>query len=260
MATYPTEKDNFAPTGPPGYPAGSGQFAPAPQTFTPQPQAGFAPAPYGTPQPMGSPGQQPIYSPQVRIFMPPRTFVGADSNLNFFAQQVVVATPMMMGGRVQNLSQFAAPCLCPNCGQTQVTRVNYQAGSHTQYVVVSLPHTPLFHLLISLFSLWAVILGVLACCCCIPYMVDGLKDVHHSCGNCGIPLAVWHRSGGLEVLAHQGQAGAVPLQPQQTGQPISPQYTGQPLQPQFTGAPQQPVGSPPAQYVAQPAYNGQAHV
>jgi hypothetical protein len=227
MSAYPTEKDTYTPAGPPGY-AGQ-QFAPgaAPVqgSFTPQPQGvpqpGFAPAPYGSPQPMGSPGQQPIYSPQV-----------------------VVATPMMMGGRVQNLSQFAAPCLCPNCGQTQVTRVNYQAGSHTH--------------------LWAVILGVLACCCCIPYMVDGLKDVHHSCGNCGIPLAVWHRSGGLEVLAHQGAAGAagaVPLQPQQTGaQPISPQYTGQPLQPQFTGA-QPAVGSPPAQYVGQqPTYNGPAHV
>ncbi|KAH7097894.1 LITAF-like zinc ribbon domain-containing protein [Auriculariales sp. MPI-PUGE-AT-0066] len=167
-------------------------------------------------------------------------------------QVMVAQQPMMMvggmGGRVQNLASYAAPCLCPNCGQTQVTRVTFETGSHTH--------------------LWAVILGVLFCCCCIPYMIDGLKDVRHNCSNCGIPLAVWHRSGGLEVLAHQGTN--VPLQAQPTGQqPLQPQQTGVPMQPQYTGA---PVQTPPGQYTPQPgqfspqhtgqqqpAYTGPAH-
>lgn len=35
-------------------------------------------------------------------------------------------------------------------------------------------------------------------------MLSSVKDVKHSCGNCGELLAVWHRSGGgVDIVAHQ---------------------------------------------------------
>jgi len=38
---------------------------------------------------------------------------------------------------------------------------------------------------------------------CIPYLATWFKDCQHKCGNCGTLLAVWHRSGRTEVMAHQ---------------------------------------------------------
>jgi lipopolysaccharide-induced tumor necrosis factor-alpha factor len=51
---------------------------------------------------------------------------------------------------------------------------------------------------------WAVGL----CCltwffCWVPYVVDGFKNVDHNCGQCGVLLATWHRSGGVDVHQHQ---------------------------------------------------------
>ena len=42
----------------------------------------------------------------------------------------------------------------------------------------------------------------LLCAPCIPYLVKSFKDVKHSCGSCGVPLALWHKSGGVDVLLH----------------------------------------------------------
>lgn len=42
------------------------------------------------------------------------------------------------------------------------------------------------------------------CLGCVPYLIGSLKDVTHSCGNCGTTLAVWHRGGGgVDVMAYQ---------------------------------------------------------
>ncbi|UZP36515.1 hypothetical protein NXS19_004331 [Fusarium pseudograminearum] len=41
------------------------------------------------------------------------------------------------------------------------------------------------------------------CLGCIPYCIESLKDVHHQCGNCNIPLASYHRSGVTEVRYFQ---------------------------------------------------------
>ncbi|KZV82879.1 hypothetical protein EXIGLDRAFT_729132 [Exidia glandulosa HHB12029] len=191
-----------------------------------QPQPGYFPQ-QGTPQQQYPPQQQ-YGSPGVPQYPAP--------GHQPYQQQPAYGQPVIMGtmgGRVQNLSQFPAPCLCPNCGQTQITRVSYEAGTYTH--------------------IWALVLGLVACCCCIPYMVDGLKDVHHFCANCNIPLAIYHRSGGIEVLAHQ----QMPLQPQATG--IHPQATGVPPQamsPPVQGyTPGAPAQAPQGYAVPQQDYN-----
>ncbi|KAH7097893.1 LITAF-like zinc ribbon domain-containing protein [Auriculariales sp. MPI-PUGE-AT-0066] len=240
MSNYTPEKDVYSTANPPpGYPPGTGApFAAGgypPQSST----AAFAASPYQQLSYQHTGGMQPMYAaaqPQ---------------------QQIIVAQPMMMmntmGGRVHNLGSYASACVCPNCGQNQVTRVTYHSGGHAH--------------------LWAVILGVLFGFCCIPYLVDGFKDVRHTCSSCGVPLAIYHRSGNLEVLAHQAPTmamqpqmtgviqqplqpqttGLVQLQPQYTGAQIQPQYMGAPVQPQYTGtqilsspAPFAPIGTPAA--------------
>ncbi|CAJ0538843.1 Ff.00g067550.m01.CDS01 [Fusarium sp. VM40] len=42
-----------------------------------------------------------------------------------------------------------------------------------------------------------------SCLGCIPYLIGSLKDVHHQCGNCNMPLADYHRSGHTEVRCFQ---------------------------------------------------------
>lgn len=38
--------------------------------------------------------------------------------------------------------------------------------------------------------------------CFIPYLMNSLKDVQHRCGNCGVLLATWHKSGTVETHVH----------------------------------------------------------
>jgi len=90
--------------------------------------------------------------------------------------QFLQATP------IPALSRASAPVDCPICGQRKLTSVSYEVGSTTH--------------------LWAVVACLVACLGCIPYLMTSLKDVQHRCGQCGTLLAVWHRSGGAEVLVH----------------------------------------------------------
>jgi predicted RNA-binding Zn-ribbon protein involved in translation (DUF1610 family) len=91
-------------------------------------------------------------------------------------QQFLQATP------IPALTRGSAPVDCPICGQRKLTSVSYEVGSTTH--------------------LWAVVACLVACLGCIPYLMTSLKDVQHRCGQCGTLLAVWHRSGGAEVLVH----------------------------------------------------------
>ncbi|KAH8656210.1 LITAF-like zinc ribbon domain-containing protein [Tricladium varicosporioides] len=88
------------------------------------------------------------------------------------------ATPLASLGR------SPAPIDCPTCGQRSMSRIEYIVGNTTHA--------------------WA--LGL--CCltglfCFVPYIMDGFKDVDHHCGQCGVLLATWHKSGGVEVHQHQ---------------------------------------------------------
>ncbi|KAH6713917.1 LITAF-like zinc ribbon domain-containing protein [Leptodontidium sp. MPI-SDFR-AT-0119] len=87
-----------------------------------------------------------------------------------------MATPLA------SLQQGPAPVDCPVCGVREMTRAEYVTGGTTH-------------------------LSALLCCCClclgcVPYLASWFKDCEHKCGSCGALLAVWHRSGRTEVMAH----------------------------------------------------------
>ncbi|KAI5859128.1 LITAF-like zinc ribbon domain-containing protein [Tricharina praecox] len=81
-----------------------------------------------------------------------------------------------------SLSRSPAPVDCPSCGARALTACSYQSGDNAH--------------------LWALIFCCLLCAPCVPYVVKSFKDVQHSCGNCAVPLALWHKSGGVDVLIH----------------------------------------------------------
>jgi hypothetical protein len=96
------------------------------------------------------------------------------------------------------LGRSAAPTDCPFCGRREMTKVSYEIGNFTQYAfpAPSLQyHSARGNSNMISTSGWAV--GLCCCLClgCIPYLMKSLKDVDHKCGNCGVLLATWHRSG-----------------------------------------------------------------
>ncbi|KAN0119699.1 LITAF-like zinc ribbon domain containing protein [Hyaloscypha variabilis] len=82
-----------------------------------------------------------------------------------------------------SLQQTPAAIDCPACGVRELTSTAFVNGTRTH-------------------------LAALLCCCCfclgcVPYLTSWFKDVEHKCGSCGTPVALWHRSGETEVLAHR---------------------------------------------------------
>ncbi|KAJ8386176.1 hypothetical protein AAFF_G00176000 [Aldrovandia affinis] len=65
---------------------------------------------------------------------------------------------------------------CPVCAQFVVTRMDYSAGMLAWLSCVAL-------------SFFGCIYG----CCLIPFCVDGLKDVKHTCPNCNNILGIYKR-------------------------------------------------------------------
>ncbi|KAE9368135.1 hypothetical protein N431DRAFT_429332 [Stipitochalara longipes BDJ] len=125
---------------------------------------------YGAEQP----GMQPIQEKQYQQQAIPQQQQMPQQPLpqNNFAS----ATPLV------SLQQGPAPVDCPMCRVRQMTRVEFVSGGTTHLVAL------------------LCCLGL--CCGCIPYLTTWFKDVEHKCGNCGALLAVWHRSGRTEVIAH----------------------------------------------------------
>ncbi|KAL0633929.1 hypothetical protein Q9L58_007171 [Maublancomyces gigas] len=94
------------------------------------------------------------------------------------SSQYLHATPLTA------LTRGPAPVDCPMCGRRALTATTFSTGNFTH--------------------LWAAVTCFTLCLGCIPYLISGLKDVQHTCGNCGALLAIWHRSGGgVDVVAHQ---------------------------------------------------------
>ncbi|KPM35154.1 hypothetical protein AK830_g11417 [Neonectria ditissima] len=83
---------------------------------------------------------------------------------------------------IQSLQSQSAPVLCPSCGMRNMTVVTAEAGGFLHGI--------------------AALVCLVSCLGCIPYCISSLKDVHHKCGNCGIALATFHRSGRTEVHAY----------------------------------------------------------
>ncbi|KAH7230907.1 LITAF-like zinc ribbon domain-containing protein [Fusarium tricinctum] len=77
------------------------------------------------------------------------------------------------------LGRSPAPVDCPSCGQRALTATSFAVGNTTHG--------------------WAAAICFLFCLGCIPYLMNDAKDVEHKCGQCGITLATWHRSGTTEI-------------------------------------------------------------
>ncbi|KAH7107149.1 LITAF-like zinc ribbon domain-containing protein [Auriculariales sp. MPI-PUGE-AT-0066] len=99
----------------------------------------------------------------------------------------VVVMPVSDYQRVWNLRQHAAPCHCPNCGQTTLTTLEYKVERYT-------------HLMAAVFATFLF--------CFLPYMSTPFKQVIHSCANCHTKLAIWHPEGHLELLVQDTVPGA----------------------------------------------------
>ncbi|KAF4448178.1 litaf zinc finger protein [Fusarium austroafricanum] len=84
---------------------------------------------------------------------------------------------------IQNLQSQSAPVVCPNCGVRSMTVTENESGGMMHAV--------------------AAVVCFVSCLGCIPYLISSLKDVHHQCGNCHMPLATYHRSGRTEVRCYQ---------------------------------------------------------
>ncbi|KAF4991279.1 hypothetical protein FGRMN_7939 [Fusarium graminum] len=84
---------------------------------------------------------------------------------------------------IQNLQSQSAPVVCPSCGVRSMTVTKAESGGMMHGI--------------------AALVCFVSCLGCIPYLIDSLKDVHHQCGNCNMPLADYHRSGRTEVRCFQ---------------------------------------------------------
>ena len=112
---------------------------------------------------------------------------------------------------IPNLSMGSAPVDCPSCGKRGMTRLEYTVGNTTQYVYSLGADSPVRNSLYysatpandMMISAWAAITFCFTgCLCFIPYMMNSLKDIRHNCGNCGVLLATWHKSGNVETHMH----------------------------------------------------------
>jgi len=146
------------------------------------------PVPEYTSYPAGEKG---VHSPQVQqVHVPQQQQQQQQQPIVQQQGQYPTAWP------IRALQQNNAVVDCPVCGVRQVTTTNFIIGNTT--------------------NAWAAVICIVACLGCIPYLFTGTKDVEHKCGNCGVTLATWHRSGRTEVHVPQGMQ--VPIQQQQQQQ------------------------------------------
>eukprot|EP00483_Globobulimina_turgida_P008198 UN08214 len=164
---YPAEGATaFQPSAPPAY---------VQQPISTQPQQNYAAIPQQQvqPQPGYPAAQQPIYAQQ-----PPPQVVVVPTQQGYQqgykppqqAQQVVIVQPtsQVQPAYPRIISRYPQQCYCPRCQKLTQTRTMYVPGLGT----------------------WAVAGGVclVGCwlgCCLIPFCIDDLKDVEHSCSICG---------------------------------------------------------------------------
>ncbi|TVY39417.1 Lipopolysaccharide-induced tumor necrosis factor-alpha factor-like protein [Lachnellula occidentalis] len=154
------------------------------------PPSGFPPQ--SPPTPGFSPQQQQAGVPQQQYF-DPKGYPQAQTQQVHPQHPQQPQHPQVQGqapGRtyqnvtpLPSLGRSPAPVDCPACGQRSMTRITYVAGGYTHA--------------------WAAGLCVFTWFFCfVPYLIDGMKNVDHHCGNCGVMLATWHKSGTVDIHQH----------------------------------------------------------
>ncbi|XP_011402524.1 PREDICTED: cell death-inducing p53-target protein 1 homolog [Amphimedon queenslandica] len=120
---------------------------------TPQyPQPAYPPPPQpGYPPPQAPPYPQAGYQPHPHVYQPPHT--------------------VAMGTQAMYFGSSPIQMVCPHCQTQMMTNVSYEAGTMT-WLAVGFFFILGFFVLIS----W--------CLCWLPLMMDGLKDIVHTCPNC----------------------------------------------------------------------------
>jgi len=74
-----------------------------------------------------------------------------------------------------NLDRRSTPtrCVCPNCRQEVVSRIDYEPGMMTWCL-----------------SGFLCLIGCWLGCCMIPFCIDDCKDTIHTCPQCGVELGI----------------------------------------------------------------------
>ncbi|KAL7274316.1 hypothetical protein RUND412_002787 [Rhizina undulata] len=155
---------------------------------------------YPPQEPQGGSQQQQYYPEQNPVQNPQPAYLNQDGAVNnrqysnpvgYDSQYPIPVNPtpqLPQQGYISalplgSLNRSPAPVDCPLCGQRSMTTINFETGTGTH--------------------VWAGVLCFFFCFGCIPYLLNGTKDVHHHCGYCNASLATWHRSGGgVEIHAH----------------------------------------------------------
>ena len=83
---------------------------------------------------------------------------------------------------LQSLGPSPAPVDCPACRGRFMTMIDYHVGGTTWA--------------------WAAAVCCFTGCGCIPFFINGCKNVQHRCGGCGTVLATFHRNNPVEVHMH----------------------------------------------------------
>ncbi|NWV21092.1 LITAF factor, partial [Origma solitaria] len=121
---------------------------------------------YPHPYPVPGPGQKPDgkgMNPPPYMGQPP------PANNPVAVQTVYVQQPVLFYDRPVQMC-------CPSCNQMIVTRLSYDAGALTWLSCGGL-----------------CLLGCIVGCCLIPFCIDALKDVDHTCPKCNALVGSYKR-------------------------------------------------------------------
>ncbi|XP_068687660.1 LITAF domain-containing protein-like [Montipora capricornis] len=139
---------------------------PPPPPYPAQQHPGVYPQPGYNPQQPAYSSQQPGYPPQPA---PYGNQPGYTSTTTIIHQPTAVLA-------MANFHEIPVPMTCPNCRATIVTSTDYVTGTLTWLACLGL-----------------CVVGCDAGCCLIPFCVDSMKDVIHTCPSCGTQVGVYRR-------------------------------------------------------------------
>lgn len=84
-----------------------------------------------------------------------------------------IQAPTIIIREEPRLETVPGRAMCPHCGVEVLTVINRVSGKFAY--------------------LSCIVLGLLTFCCCIPFCVDGFKDVEHKCPRCSNTIAIFER-------------------------------------------------------------------